>query len=204
MTSFIKDVIVDLQKKGFDFSQLTFILPSKRAGVFLKHTLSQHLEKTIFAPEILSIEEFVESLSDLQYASNTELLFELYEVYQRLTPKDQIEPFDKFSKWAQILIQDFNEIDRYLIPSNSIFDYLSAIKNIEHQHWSLSEEPTEYVKNYLSFWSRLKTYYNLFNEQLILKKKGYQGLVYKEAVENIEQYALSVNQKNNNPCFCRL
>ena len=188
MTSFIKDVVVDLQEQQFDFSQLIFILPSKRAGVFLKHTISENLEKTIFAPEIFSIEEFVESLSDLQYSTNTELLFEFYSIYILNTPKDQHEAFDKFSKWAQILIQDFNEIDRYLIHPNAIFEYLTAIKNIESNHWSLDEDQSEYVKNYLSFWNRLKTYYHLFKAHLLSKKKGYQGLVYREAVENIEQY----------------
>ncbi|WP_033959412.1 PD-(D/E)XK nuclease family protein [Psychroserpens jangbogonensis] len=199
MVSFLNDVIVDLQKKNAEFSQLTFILPSKRAGVFLKHSISKHLNKTIFAPKILSIEEFVETLSDLKYANNTELLFEFYKVYLTHTPKDLIEPFDTFSKWAQILLQDFNEIDRYLVPPNQIFDYLNAIKEVEHQHWSLDEDQTSYVKNYLSFWNRLKLYYSELNNQLISSKKGYQGLVYKEAIENLEQFIAS--QKNETYVF---
>ena len=96
MTSFIQDVIVDLQKKEVDISQLTFILPSKRAGIFLTHILSQTSKKTQFAPDVFSIEEFVETLSDLKYCSNTELLFEFYEVYLKITPKEEVESFDKF------------------------------------------------------------------------------------------------------------
>jgi ATP-dependent helicase/nuclease subunit B len=186
MRTFIDDVILDLIEKDQDISQLTFVLPSKRAGTFLKHAISNHVNKTIFSPEIVSIEEFVETLSDIQYATNAELLFEFYDVYLKNTPKEHLEPFDKFSKWAQILIQDFNEIDRYLIPPNHVFDYLSAIKEIEH--WSLEEQPTEYIKNYLLFWKRLKFYYAELQNQLKEKKKGYQGLVYREAVNNIEQY----------------
>ena len=101
----------------------------------------------------------------------------------------------QFSKWAQLLLQDFNEIDRYLIDPNHVFDYLSAIKDIEHQHWSLDEEPTQYIKNYLQFWNRLKVYYAQFQEQLAASKKAYQGMVYREAVNNIEQYiALNTNK----------
>lgn len=195
MRTFIDDVILDLIEKNYDVSQLTFVLPSKRAGTFLKASISKHVNKTIFSPEIISIEEFVETLSDFHYATNAELLFEFYDVYLKNTPKKHIEPFDRFSKWAQLLLQDFNEIDRYLIAPNHVFDYLSAIKEIENQHWSLDEEPTEYVKNYLQFWNRLKTYYKAFQNQLTQKKKAYQGLVYREAVNNIEQYiALNTNK----------
>ncbi len=186
MTSFLKEVLDDIQKKELDISPLTFILPSKRAGTFLKDILSKSVVKTIFSPEILSIEEFVESLSELHYASNTELLFSFYQVYQELTPKPQQESFDQFSKWGQLLIQDFNEIDRYLIDPDHIFDYLKSIKEINH--WSLSQEQTPYIINYLAFWNRLKIYYNKFREALIQNKRGYQGLVYRQASKSLETY----------------
>lgn len=186
MASFLEDVIADLQSKGLDVAQLKFVLPNKRAGVFLKNLLSKHLKQTIFSPEIVSIETFVETLSELEYCQNIELLFEFYGAYLSITPKEQQEPFDKFLKWAQILLQDFNEIDRYLISPDRIFNYLSAVKEINH--WSLDEKQTAYVKNYISFWSRLPHFYATFRENLIGKRKGYQGLVYREAVNNLEQY----------------
>lgn len=195
MRTFLDDVIDDLLKKKYDISTLSFVLPSKRAGIHLRKVISEQVQQTIFAPEIFAIEEFVEIVSDLQYASNSELLFEFYEVYLKHTPELNIEPFDKFSKWAQILIQDFNEIDRYLIPPHKVFDYLSAIKEIEHQHWSLDEDPTEYIQNYLEFWKRLKTYYDELKIKLKENNKGYQGMVYREAVNNLEQYTATHHQK---------
>ncbi|EDP72729.1 hypothetical protein FBALC1_16547 [Flavobacteriales bacterium ALC-1] len=186
MISFIKTVLVDLKNKNLKFEDLRFVLPSKRAGVFLKHHLSTLLEQPIFAPHILSIEEFVEELSGLQNTSNTELLFKLYESYKELTIEADLESFDSFSKWAQILLQDFNEIDRYLIPQEQIFDYLNAIKELNH--WSLEATQTELIKNHLKFWKRLKDYYLTFTESLLQNKKGYQGLIYREAAENLEAY----------------
>ena len=194
MTSFLEDVIIDLKNKSADISQFTFILPNKRSGIFLKELLSKHTDKTIFCPEILSIETFVETLSDLRYCQNIELLFEFYEVYLKVIPKSQHETFERFSKWAQILLQDFNEIDRYLIPTDAIFNYLSAIKEISH--WSLEKEQTTYVKNYISFWNNLPVLYSTFKQALLEKKKGYQGLVYREAVSNLEHY-ISLNQDKN-------
>ena len=193
MVSFIHDVLLDLKKRNVNFSQLTFVLPSKRAGVFLKHELSSVIDKTIFSPDIISIEEFVEDLSELKSISNTELLFELYSVYIKSTKKELVEPFDSFSKWAQILIQDFNEIDRYLIPQEKIFNYLSAIKDVEH--WSLQKDQTDIVKNYLSLWRNLHLYYTEFSNNLKKGKIGYQGLIYREAVENIQSYIQSNESK---------
>lgn len=194
MKSFIFDVLQKLKDKGDDISSLSFILPSKRAGVFLKQELSIVVNKTIFSPNIISIEEFVEELAELKSITNTELLFEFYNSYLVLTPKAEQEPFESFSKWAQILLQDFNEIDRYLIPQKSIFGYLSAIKELDH--WSLTEDKTEVVKNYLKFWDKLKLYYNHYTDALIDKKTGYQGLIYRKAVENIKNYASKNKQKH--------
>ena len=125
MKSFIKTVLLDLKNEDKKLEDLFFILPSKRAGLFLKHQLSTLIDYPIFSPHILSIEEFVEELSGLQKPSNTSLLFKFYETYLKLTSKKEQESFESFSKWAQILIQDFNEIDRFLVPQNQIFDHLS-------------------------------------------------------------------------------
>lgn len=186
MTTFIFDVLQDLKEKNVILSDVTFILPSKRAGIFLKHQLPKVIDRTIFSPEIISVEEFVETLSQIKPLTNTELLFELYATYTEITHKKDLDSFDSFSKWAQILIQDFNEIDRHLIPQENIFNYLSAIQDLKH--WSLEEDKTTFVKNYLSFWNHLHQYYEHFTKCLKGKKRGYQGLIYREAVRNLEAY----------------
>lgn len=186
MTNFIFDVLTDLKKKGYSLSNLTFILPSKRAGIFLKQEISKVSTTTIFAPNILSIEEFVEELSKLKSVTNTELLFEFYATYITLTDQDKCDSFESFSDWGQTVLQDFNEIDRYLIPQEQILNYLSAIQEVNH--WSLENNKTEFVKKYLSFWNKLSNYYNAFTNTLLNKKIGYQGLIYREAVKNIEVF----------------
>ena len=188
MTTFILDVLTDLHQKQTPLSETTFILPSRRAGLFLKHQLHKFSNIPILAPEILSIEEFVEALSQIKKISSTELLFLFYDSYLKLTPESESESFESFSKWGPHLLQDFNEIDRHLVSQEKIFNYLSAIKEIEQHHWSLDEPQTEFIKKYLSFWNKLHTYYSHFSNALLEKKTGYQGLVYREAVNNIESY----------------
>ncbi|WP_067145260.1 PD-(D/E)XK nuclease family protein [Pseudotamlana agarivorans] len=186
MTTFIFDVLQDLKNKQTNFSEVTFVLPSKRAGVFLKNQLPKVLDHTLFAPKIISIEEFVEEVANLESSSNTELLFEFYNSYLQISKGDEIDSFETFSKWAQILLQDFNEIDRYLIPQEHIFEYLAAIEDLKH--WSLEEPKTEFVKNYLAFWNKLFDYYKHFTKHLISQGIGYQGLIYREAAKQIKGY----------------
>ena len=186
MESFIKHVLLDLQKKGQPLQDLYFILPSKRAKTFLKHELASVLKFPIFSPTILSVEELVEDLSGLKALDNSELFFRLYSTYSNQIDNSELEPFDSFIKWAQILLQDFNEIDRHLVNQTDIFDYLSAIKELDH--WSLESNQTDLIKSHLKFWKNIGNYYNAFTEDLIENKEGYQGLIYREAANNLEYY----------------
>src|SRR5690606_14024858 len=52
-------------------------------------------------------------------------------------------------------------------------------------------------KNYLSFWQKLYTYYSQFTKQLLNKGLGYQGLIYREAVENLESYIQNNSNKQH-------
>jgi len=191
MKSFIRQVLEQLQKEDTPISDLVFILPSKRAGAFLLNELSQLTSTTIFAPKIYSIEEFTEEVSGLKSIDNTTTLFEFYEVYQKLTPKEELESFETFLAWAQSLIHDFNEIDRYLIDAEKFFNYLADIQDINH--WS-KQHRTELIENYLKFWDQLPQYYSVLKENLFEKEQGYQGLIYRSAASKVAVYA----SKNSN------
>lgn len=186
MDSFIKKVLLDLKNQNFDFSQSIFILPNKRSGYHLKKTLSKVISRTIFSPEIVSIENFIEELSELKLLSNTELIFEFYSIYLKITPKDKQEKFEDFIKWSRILIQDFNLIDKEIEDPSQVFDYLKAVKEMDH--WSLDSNPTELVKRHLYFWSNIKSYYREFSNHLLNINSGYQGILEKKALNNVQNY----------------
>ena len=186
MTSFIARILQELLSRKIPLSEYTFILPSKRAGSYLLTQLSLLTKKPLFSPRVLSIEDFAEEMSGLQAIDNTSALFEFYSVYLECTPKEKTENFDTFSSWAQTLLYDFNEIDRYLIDYKSFFDYLSDIQEINH--WSLQEEKTPLMENYLSFWRKLPEYYEQLKKSLQKEDLAYQGMVYRKAAEKVEDY----------------
>ncbi|MDE5801277.1 MAG: hypothetical protein K2H74_09695, partial [Paramuribaculum sp.] len=66
----------------------------------------------VLMPEISNITDFTSSLSDLTEATRYDMLFTLFSEYRKITDSD-IE-FDRFVFWADMLISDFNDVDRYL------------------------------------------------------------------------------------------
>ncbi|MCZ8090025.1 PD-(D/E)XK nuclease family protein [Flavobacterium sp.] len=169
-------------------SEVTIILPNKRAKVFLLDELKKQVSTNVFAPEIISIEEFVQDIAGIRSIDSVEVLFEFYEVYLSITEKNKQEPFETFANWAKTLLQDFNEIDRYLLEPNKILKYLENIKEIEH--WSVDiNKKTELIDNYLAFWKKLPQYYHSLYTYLSNKGIGYQGLIYREAVENLNHFS---------------
>ena len=188
MQSFLENVLLQLEQKYDKIEDLTFVVPSKRASTFLKKHLASHLKAPIFSPSVYSIEEFVALIADLNYASNTEVLFELYNSYSQLPNKNK-DDFNSFLKWGQTLLQDFNEINRYLVDETSLFSYLTSIQKLNQ--WGVSKEKTQLITNYLEFWKSLPDIYSKFNSRLLDNKKGYQGLVYLQAYKQVEAYIQS-------------
>lgn len=173
---------------GYRLHDVIVVLPNKRAKIFLIEALKEQLDKTVFAPDIVSIEDFIQDVAGIRAIDNIELVFEFYNVYLSLTPKDKQQPFELFANWAKTLLQDFNEIDRYLLNPEHVLSYLKDIEDIKH--WSLDiENHTSMIENYLEFWKLLPVYYHTLYKHLLEKGTGYQGLIYREASSNIKQFA---------------
>jgi hypothetical protein len=193
MQSFLSKVIQNVLSTNKNISDITFILPSKRAGLFLKNELKEQINATTILPKILSIEEFIIQISKLNLIDNITLIFEFYHVYSNNTDHEKLESFEIFTKWAHILLQDFNEIDSNLIDAKHILNYVNDVKRIEK--WNLDEKDhTPLTKNYLSFFDQIKIYYTKLLDHLQNKNIGYQGMLYRKAVENTEQF---INQNQN-------
>lgn len=196
MQSFLSKVVSEVLKNNSSLSATTFILPNKRSGLFLKSILKQQLTKTTFLPKIISIEEFVKDISGFDVLDTVSLIFEFYGIYKENTPKQEADTFESFSKWASILLQDFNDLDSNLFDTAAILAYLSDTKRIEQWHPGGEEEST-LVKKYLAFFNKVIIYHAAFTSYLSVKKVGYQGLVYRLATESLESY----KEKHRNEKF---
>lgn len=184
-TSFLDKIAqVLIENHGDTLSDTIVILPNKRAKIFLIEALKRQIDNTVFAPEIISIEDFIQDIAKLRSIDSIELIFEFYEVYLSSTETTKQQPFEQFANWAKTLLKDFNEIDRYLLEPDKILKYLDDIKEIEH--WSVdAEKKTDLINKHLEFWKLLPEYYHSFYAYLKNKGVGYQGMIYREAAINI-------------------
>lgn len=188
----IASIIVDGSTNTL--SDLVVVLPNKRAKVFLIEALRNKTKNTIFAPKIISIEDFIQDIAGIRSIDSIELIFEFYEVYLSITSKEKQQPFELFANWAKTLLQDFNEIDRYLLEPNHVLSYLKDIEDIKH--WSVdAEKRTPMIDNYLQFWSLLPKYYEELYSHLLNKGIGYQGLIYRESVKNLNHFTNAIGRK---------
>ncbi|UUV21872.1 PD-(D/E)XK nuclease family protein [Paenimyroides aestuarii] len=170
-----------------DFSSVVIVLPNKRARLFLLESFKKAANQTFFAPEIISIEDLIGTLSKINVLNSVELLLEFYEVYKEITAAEAQQDFEQFSNWAKMLLQDFNEIDRYLLKPSHVFDYLKEIDIINH--WSVkTEDHTLLIDRYLTFWNQLPAYYKALQKHLLESNCGYQGMAYRLAVQNIDAF----------------
>ncbi len=192
MQSFISETLDDILKETTSFEDVVFVLPSQRAKIFVKQTFKNKISVG-FLPEILNIEQFISTVSGVQKADNIQLLFYFYGIYKQVEKKP--DDFATFSSWALTVLQDFNELDQHLINTEDIFIYLRDIERL--RKWSVKGtfKETDLIKDHYSFLERLNTYYSAFYTFLIKNNIGYQGLIYREAVQMIDSYLNNFSNK---------
>lgn len=185
-TTFLDQLAQELaQYTPAEFENTVVILPNKRAKLFLIAALQKQLSTTVFAPNICSIEDFVQSLSGLEAVDAIAQLFEFYEAYCAMTPSPQ--SFDLFANWGKTLLHDFNEIDRYLLNPAHVLSYIKDIEDIKR--WGVEvADKTQLLENYVDFWKLLPSYYQALQTQLLSKGMGYQGMIYRTAVDQLANF----------------
>ena len=170
------------------------VLPNKRAKIFLIEALKKQVQNNILSPNIISIEDFIQDISGIRTIDPIELVFEFYEVYLSITDIKQQQSFELFANWAKMLLQDFNEIDRYLLDPNHVLSYLKDIEDIKK--WGIEvENKTKLLENYIDFWKLLPNYYHALYAHLLKSGIGYQGLIYREAVTNLSSFSKTITDK---------
>ena len=136
-----------LNKYSGNTDTITIVFPNRRAGLFFQKYLAAKISKPTWSPRIVSIEDFIKGLSGLKSADKLELIFELYNVFKAINKST--ETFDRFYYWGNVLLQDFDELDKFLIEANLLFKNLAHIKHLENDLTYLDDNQKLLI---LEFW----------------------------------------------------
>jgi hypothetical protein len=188
--------------------QLTVVFPNRRAGLFFTRALAGKIQKPIWSPVVLSLEDFISQFSGIQLADRISLLLDLYETYIKIIPVE--ETFDNFFFWGEMLLKDFDEVDKYLADAERLFITLKNLKEIDSRFQFLPDEqkkalesfwsatlgnPSKDKKNFMVFWQALAPIYTAFNQRLKRKQYGYQGMIYKDVLEKTRTRKINTDDR---------
>lgn len=204
MTSFLEEVARDLYARyGAGISDRSILFPSRRARLFFTEALSRIADRPMWQPGWTTVDELTSEISGLATGDRVRLITELFEVYSKF----HNEPFDKFYFWGEMLLADFDTIDKYLIDATQLFRNLSDIKQIESDlsyltprqlqilsFWSslgpeadLSEEK----RRFLAIWKTLLPIYTAYRKRLAELGIAYNGMIQRAAAERIREGSFS-------------
>ena len=186
MQSFLNQIARHaIEKHGDNLGNLSIVLPNRRAIVFLKEEFKEELNKASWLPQFFSLEDFIQQIGKYIILDPTDLIFKLYKVHKEIEGA-AAEPFEEFLGWGSTLLQDFNEIDRYLVDAKELYGFLTEAKALET--WNVeTNELTEFQHKYLIFWNKLGEYYAKFRKNLRVEGAAYQGLGFRTVAEHLNR-----------------
>lgn len=202
MTPFLYNVAQAYYKEfGARVSRFTFVFPNRRAGLFFQKYLSEIAGKPIFSPEILTISDLFQRLSKLKVADRIEQLFLLYDIYKDISRT--VETFDEFLFWGEMLLNDFDDVDKYMADARQLFSNIQDLKEIDAGFSFLTEEQIIAIrrfwesfipigesirkKDFLEMWQVLFELYNNLRIRLTERGLAYEGMIFREVAEKAKQ-----------------
>lgn len=203
---------------GGDISQKCFVFPNRRSMVFFVKHLSDLVKeegtKPLKMPALYTINDFFYKVAGVGVTDRVTLLLRLYSCYKALNPK--AEPLDEFIFWGDILLSDFDDVDKYLADPEKLFTNVVDFKELtgdisEYMEQSQIDAIKAFVSHFkdkdgkltvnlggddvkakfLQVWDILYPLYKSFNETLKSLDMAYEGMVYRNLASRLESESAS-------------
>lgn len=209
MKSFIDEVVDALYGEyGNGISRLKILLPNKRAELFFREALCRKIEDPIWSPDFISLKELTSSLSEVKTVDNVRLIIELYKVYS----KHHKQTLDAFFFWGDVLLNDFDAIDKYLIDADVLFSNVEDIKELDADTSYLTPEQVEIInrlgcmwldpqpgaekERFITIWKTLASIYHEFRELLLGQGIAYDGMAQRIVAEKFKDSGQGLIEDN--------
>ena len=201
METFLQLVARDLYAKiGNDLSRTAIVFPNKRASLFFNEYLAAETDRPLWSPAYVSISELFRQLSPLKSGDPIRLVCELYKVFREETRSE--ETLDDFYFWGELLISDFDDVDKNLVDADKLFSNLQELKNIMDNYDFLDQEQEEAIRQFfqnfsiekrtelkakfISLWDKLGDIYRHYRRNLTELGIAYEGMMYRNVMEQLD------------------
>jgi ATP-dependent helicase/nuclease subunit B len=179
MAAFLEQLAEALwAEHGAALGRVAVVLPSQRAGLYLRHALARRAGSALWSPEIFTLASFMERLSGLRTLPAEELLFEAYEAYRTVAGAD-LRSFEEFIAWAPVTLADISETDAHVVHLQGFYRDLRSWEELE---WSFNVVPlSDGQQRMVRYWTLAGKLHVALNERLLAAKSGTMGLVERTA-----------------------
>ena len=201
MQPFLQLVAHDLYTKiGNDLSRTVLVFPNKRTNLFFNEYLAEESDQPIWSPAAMSISDLLQKLSIQKAGDPIRLVCELYKVFKEETGSR--ETLDDFYFWGELLISDFDDVDKNMVDADKLFSNLQDLKNLMDDYEFLDEEQeeairqffqnfsierrTELKEKFISLWDKLGIIYHRYRENLAELGIAYEGMLYRNVIEQLD------------------
>ena len=201
MQPFLQLVAHDLYTKiGNDLSRTVLVFPNKRANLFFNEYLAEESDQPIWSPAAMSISDLLQKLSVQKAGDPIRLVCELYKVFKEET--ESRETLDDFYFWGELLISDFDDVDKNMVDADKLFSNLQDLKNLMDDYEFLDEEQeeairqffqnfsierrTELKEKFISLWDKLGIIYHRYREKLAELGIAYEGMLYRNVIDQLD------------------
>ena len=201
MKSFLEHVAEDIVRKyGTNLSRIAVVFLNKRASLFLNDHLARQVDQPIWSPSYTTISDLFRQQSQRTVADPIKLVCDLHKSYIQQTGTNST--LDMFYGWGQLLLSDFDDIDKNMADADKVFANLRDIhelddvsylteeqKQVIRQFFSnFSEEHNSLLKErFMSLWSHMGDIYHDFNSRLAEQQLAYEGALYREVIDKVYQ-----------------
>ena len=192
--TFLEYVAEDIiGKYGTDLSRIAVVFPNKRAALFLNEHLARIAGQPVWSPAYITISDLFRQHTDLKPADPIKLICDIHKSFTKCTGID--ETLDHFYGWGQLLLADFDDIDKNMADADSIFCNLKNIHELDDISYLDDEQKemlkrffanfsddieSELKKRFLSLWSHFGDIYHDYNRRLTEQGIGYEGAIYRK------------------------
>lgn len=119
-----------------DMSRTWMIFPNKRSIIFARTYLKDALTCPTVMPKMMTLTAFMEKTSGLTEVMSIEALFSIYDSYRHVFREvggnpDKMLGFDSFAHLGKMILNDFSDVDAYLIDPEQLFINLKRYKEIK-------------------------------------------------------------------------